>query len=387
MRVFVIGTVLTVSLVLCAHAAPSENELRLLLPETVYAVPGIETNIYFDNVVLAVNPANYVFDVTCGQGIQQNERWTFTPSPGDVGVHAFRLDVLDSTNRVVASAESRIVVTPADAVAGQPVSALLIGDSLTHASHYPARLLDISGGEGTPALTLIGSHAPRTDTPEIRHEGYGGWTAKRFATMYKDIARTGNSKERGSPFLYKDEAGTPCLDFDQYCADVSEGKKPEFITIFLGCNDTFSATDDTIEERIDDMLTHMDALLAMIHAASPDTRIGLIAAVPPTATQDAFGANYRCGQTRWQYRRNQHRVVERMHETYSGRDADNITLIPAYVNLDCVNNYPVTSAPSNAHATTTSTRQNNGVHPAEQGYRQIGDSIYCWMLAGMAETE
>jgi len=60
----VLGTLLP------AHAfddavADFAGEVRLTLPHTIYATTSVETNLYVDNVVLVVNPANYVFDVTC----------------------------------------------------------------------------------------------------------------------------------------------------------------------------------------------------------------------------------------------------------------------------------------------------------------------------------
>ena len=103
---------------------------------------------------------------------------------------------------------------------------------------------------------------------------------------------------------------------------------PDFVTIFLGCNDTFSVNDETIEARIDWMFGHYDALIGAIKKADPKTQIGAILLVPPAASQDAFGANYRCGQTRMQYRRNQHRVVERMLAHYGDREDEGIFLIP-----------------------------------------------------------
>jgi len=363
----------------------SAANVRLLLPDVVYAVPGVEMNVYFDNVTLVLNPANYAFDVTCNKGVQQAERWTYTPSDKDVGSHPFALEVRDQANRVIARATSTVRVVRADAGAGSSASALLIGDSLTHASVYSRRLLDLCVGPKNSKLTLVGSHVPKPDQPENRHEGYGGWTAKRFATYYTGVARTGSHKGCGSPFLYKDPQGKVGLDFGRYCKDVNSGRAPDFVTIFLGCNDTFAATDATIEERIDDMVVHMDALIGAIRGVAPKTHIGLLCPVPPAATQDAFGANYRCGQTRWQYKRNQHRVIERMTKRYGGRENDRIWLIPAFVNLDCLHNFPQQAARWNAHTSDATTRQNNGVHPAPTGYRQIGDTIYCWLKARLAD--
>ena len=368
--------------VLSPLAAADPGPVRLILPPVVYGAPGVETNIYFENVVLAVNPANYVFDVDCEKGIQQSERWTFTPTAEDAGTFPLVLRVLDEANTVVAEGTSSLVVVPAGPDAA--VSVLLIGDSLTHASVYSQTLLDLCANPGTPTLTLVGSHAPKED-PANRHEGYGGWTAERFATHFTEASRDAPYKERPSPFVYRDAAGNTGLDFARYCAEHNGGVAPDVVTIFLGCNDTFGATDENIEARIDTMFRHMDALVAMIHGYSPSTRIGLIAPVPPAASQDAFGANYRNGQTRWQYLRNQHRVVERMAAAYGGREAENLSLIPAYVNLDCHRNYAAARGPANARTEVEVARQNNGVHPSAEGYRQIGDSVFAWLVAGLGE--
>jgi lysophospholipase L1-like esterase len=125
-------------------------------------------------------------------------------------------------------------------------------------------------------------------------------------------------------------------------------------------------------------------LIEMIHGVRKDTKIGALLLVPPAATQDAFGANYQCGQTRWQYKRNQYRVVQRIMERYGNREAENLWLIPASVNLDCLHNYPQAAAPWNARTAEKGVRLANGVHPGAEGYRQIGDSIYCWMKAQLA---
>jgi len=382
--------VLCAGSVLAAPAAtpkqpPIPRKLDLTLPKTIYAVPGVEMNVYFDNVTLAVNPWHYAFDVTCRKGTQQAERWTFVPTDKDLGDHAFALDVRNDTNAVIDHAASTIHVTPRNAGAGKAISLLIIGDSLTAASVYPHHLLDLCKAPGNPKLTLIGSYGPGGKPGINRHEGYGGWTAHRFATYYTTRARTGERTGRGSPFIYKQADGKPKLDFAQYCKEFNGGQGPDFVTILLGCNDTFSSTDDTIEQRMATMFTHYDMLIKMIHGLRKDTQIGALLLVPGAATQDAFGTNYRCGQTRWQYKRNQHTVVKRMIARYGNREAENLYLIPANVNLDCVHNYPQRTGPWNARSKVKGARLSNGVHPAAQGYRQIGDSIFCWIKARLAE--
>lgn len=375
---------------------PRTNALRLILPPVIYALTDLETNVYFDNTFLALNPNNYGVDVICARGAQQNERWTWKPSTDpqkkDLGEHSFTLELRDDTNRVVTSASTliRVANRSVDAPPEKPVTLLIIGDSLTNASVYSQQVLDLANEDKLP-LKLIGTRGPGAEAQEgsgnglgNRHEGYGGWTAERFATKYNaGIARGGPYKECGSPFIYKDDPKNdeeaPKLDFARYCAEFNEGNAPDFVTILLGCNDTFNATDESIEERTDIMFAHYETLVTMIHALNPQTRIGAFLPMPPAATQDAFGANYGSGQTRWQYRRNQHRVLERMLETFGNREAENLFLLPAWLNLDPVHGFPSHTEKAHARTETEVVRQINGVHPSAEGYRQLGDGLYAWL--------
>lgn len=376
--------VLFVSLVIALRVGAEAGPVRLILPPVIPAVPGVEANLYFENVVLVVNPANYVFDVDCEKGTQQAERWTFTPKAEDAGSYALKLRVIDQNNAVIAEADSTVQVVPAGTGKDKSLTYLAIGDSLTHASVYTQTLLDRCDAPDTPELKLVGSHQPKNN-PLNRHEGYGGWTAERFATLYTGAPRVGVFHPWGSPFVYKNGDNPPEIDFGHYCQDYNGGASPNFVTIFLGCNDVFHAVDDNLESTIDGILKYMDQLIGMVHALDATTRVGVIAPVPPAGTQDAFGSNYNNGQTRWQYLKNQHRLLERMVAAYGGREAEGLSLIPAYINLDCHHNYPASEGPANARDTGSISRLNNGVHPNDAGYQQIGDSIYAWMLARCAE--
>lgn len=385
-----------VLLVLLAQPATATSDtdaftgrVRLALPPVIWAVPGIETNVYFDNVVLAVNSANYVFDVTCPKGFHLGERWTFTPAAEDVGDHPFLLEVRDESNSVIARNRSTLRVVPGDAGAGLDRALLMIGASWTEASVYPEHVLVLSKTAGNPKLRLIGSRGPGNQpaTGEVRHEGYSGWTAQAFITLSGPLARSGYHKrpETGSPFMYTTEDGKPRLDFARYCREFNGGLPPDLVTIQLGPNDVFTATEETIEARIDAMFGYYDQLVGMVRTAGRETQIGIALTVPPAVSQDGF-RNYRGAgrQTRWQYRRNQHRVVERMLERYGGREKENIFLIPTYLNLDTVHNYPRYTAAWNSRTAETGSRVNNGTHPSPEGYRQVGDSIYCWIKGVIA---
>jgi len=195
--------------------------------------------------------------------------------------------------------------------------------------------------------------------------------------------QNGRMRRQRSPFVFEVD-GQPRLDFQQYLDRNSGGQPPDFITILLGTNDTFGANEETIEGAIDVMFDNLDALIAEMQRVAPEAEIGLLHLVPPSASQDAFGASYRCGQTRWQFRRNVHRVIERQIEHYGAREDEGIFLVPAFVNLDTVHGFPHMNVRANAHTTTEVSRASNGVHPSTAGYYQIGDAIYCWLKSRLA---
>jgi hypothetical protein len=120
-------------------------------------------------------------------------------------------------------------------------------------------------------------------------------------------------------------------------------------------------------------------MIAGIRAAAPDAKIAILPPVPPSASQDAFGANYHSNQTRWGYLKNQHLAVLRLMQTFGDRENEKIYLVPAYTNLDCAHNFPSTLKAANARNESKIERATNGVHPAPAGYLQIADSIFGWI--------
>ena len=365
------------------------GKVRLMLPKYIYAVQGLETNIYFDNVILTINSANYAFDAKCAKGMQLAERWTYTPATDDAGDYPILINVRDETNAVLARAQSTVRVAAASAGSGTRISLLAVGDSLTQASVYTQHLLDLCSTGDNPRLVLIGSRGPGDKPPvgENRHEGYSGWTAEAFATLSGPESRSGYFKRpgTGSPFLYTEEDGRSKPDFARYCRDFNGAKPPDFVTFCLGTNDVFRVTDDDIEELIDRILLHYDALIGMVRAFGQNTRIGICLTVPPASSQDGF-RNYRgqAGQTRWQDRRNQHRFVERLIARYGNREDENTYLVPLYLTLDGVHSFPKRNSVWHARTAEEGSRIFDGVHPSPEGYRQMADTIYSWVKSCLA---
>jgi lysophospholipase L1-like esterase len=372
------------------------GEIRLILPPVIPAVPGIESNVYFENVCLVLNPANYAFDARSPKGVQWQDRWSYTPQADEAGDYPLVIEVRDATNKVIARASTVVHVVRPQTESEGFATVLMIGDSLTQAAIYPKQVYDLSIRDPYVLLKFIGSRGPDNLPPtgEVRFEGYNGWTAEAYATLQGSISRSGYFKrpETGSPFVYGNSAAASKLDFKRYCDEFNAGRGgPDFVTIMLGINDTFSSTDETIDQNIDRMLGYYDQLVAMIHGVRSTTKIGVAVVAPPSASQDGF-RNYNGArkQTRWQARRNAHRLVERFIRQYGSRERENIYLVPVYLNLDTVSNYPTANTPRSMRSSEVVARVNNGTHPADAGYQQMGDVFFCWIkwqLERAAETK
>ena len=364
-----------------------KEDVKLLLPDRIYAVPGVETNIYFANAVRVVNPANYVFEVKAPRGRCDEKRWRYTPSAQDKSGTFNLLFRVHGNDGVLAEKTVAVEVSPADAGKGGTLTMLIVGDSLTNATVYPKRILELFKAPGNPETRQIGSHAGsgRAVVPGgVAHEGYGGWTWRRFCEQWKsdrEFAKLKTNREKlyaRSQFI-KIENGEKKLDIQGYFDRMNGGKAPDIITFQLGVNDIFAATDENVDAQIEEIFRNMDKLLEAFRKAAPDAVIGVGVTTPGAATQDAFGKNYKSRHSRWQYKKNQHRLAGAMMRKFASANPYRVELVPVHLNLDCENNFPVLTEPVNQDNEKKIARQSNGVHPAPAGYRQIGDAFYCWM--------
>jgi len=357
---------------------------RLLLPKAIYAVPGLEMNLYFSNVFLTNNPANYAFIVECPKGRCCLKRWSLVPNDGDVGKYPLKLTVWNDDD-IVAQGECDVVVVPQNAGVGKHISMLIFGCSWVDAGMYPERLHELMRHQGNPHFSMIGSHSGmgRPVIPGgVALEGYGGWSYKSFATNFKRDPPAPYPSERfphipwNSPFVLL-RNGNPELDFTEYFKRVNAGNTPDIIMMQLGANDLFSADEHTINDAIKEALKYMNVLLDDIRKAAPQALIG-ISRNPFGSDQDGFGANYGCSFSWWQYARNCRRMQIATEEAIAQRNDQRLSIIPFDINLDRENNFPKQANAANAHNQTIIQRSSNGMHATNAGYEQFGDTLYCW---------
>ena len=326
----------------------------LTLPPVLYAVEGKEINIYFDNLI-SDDISRYNVNVTCAIGIQQNERWTCVPEAS--GRYKIGIDFYDDALKIVKNASARIIVSENSANRGVYRKLLFIGDSIIGIGAYTKELLALYEKDEMK-ISLLGTRGEA----ENRHEGYGG----------KSINWHFSNPE--SPFVFDG-----CFDFKRYMS-VNGYDEVDYVFIHLGANDVFAkTTDHMVDEVIHENRWKLETMIENIKADFKDIKIAILLSIPPSKNQDSFGANYRCGQTRWRYKRNIHRYVRALIEIFGERQSENVFLVPENVSLDTMYNMSIENVSANSRNTAKITRQNNGVHPAECGYHQLADSVYYFL--------
>jgi lysophospholipase L1-like esterase len=335
-----------------------KHTATLNLPATIPALVGAETNLYFDGIV-GGDYALYDVDINCSIGTQQAERWTVVPA--SAGTYALTFDLYrDGVG--VARATTSVVVKAAAVGTGITKSVVVIGDSLIDNATSPPTVLPTLFGAGDPMdITMLGT---RGTGPGL-HEGRSGWSTTTYTTLATSGGVT-NAFWDGSAFSF------PAWKTAQGYATV------DYAIVNLGINDVFSAaTDAEATTAITTALAQLGTMVTSITGTG--TKVGICVTTPPARSQDAFGASYGSGQTRWRYRRNLAAWNTALIATFGGRTAEGIYLLPTNAALDTVNNFPTTTAAVNARNATTSARQNNGVHCSSNGSAQIADVMHHWI--------
>lgn len=345
------------------EAIPTKDTVHIDLPPTLYAVEGTELSIYFANVLRANVPLSTLdIRVTCSKGALYQPFWRVTPEADDSGTFPLTLSVYFA-NHLITSKESRLIIAPANAGTGLTRQILMIGDSIT-ANGIMATELQHMFETNTMKLVFKGAKG----IPPVVFEATKGWGVDQF---YTDAS--------SSPFFFDGK-----FDFAQYLTKNSISLAAgDWVTINLGINDVFSINNDqALTDKINEMITAYNAMIANIVQAVPGVRIGVCLTIPPPSGQDSFGLVYGTGQTWARYEYNNKTLVAALINAFGASEASGIYLIPINVNIDTVYNYTTQSIPVNArNPSITFTTAPNGVHPANSGYYQIADSFKAFLKA------
>ena len=361
------------------------RKVNLQLTEKIYAVPGIECNIYFNNIVTVINYKNYAFEVICDIGRTDSTRWRVTPEEKDIGEHKLTVRVYDE-NGIVEEA-STILCVVAPVTEKKKMSLLIMGASQTGAVGYPERIFELMKAEKNVDFSMVGTNSGGYAAPVpggVAHEGYGGWGWNSFFTRYGIEESTENDGLhpsrpwiRNSRFLFPDGDGYK-FDLKAYCDKYNQGNVPDTLVIMLGINNIFGAKCNKEIDKIwlSDIYPYMKKLVEEFRKLNPSIHIAFATLTPGAFSQDAFGKSYQCAYTQWQWRKN---LCYYMKKLFKVVKELNVGLIPVHAVVDGDNGYPETEEPVNERSEKIVSRQSNGVHPNPSGYGQIGDCMFAYL--------
>jgi lysophospholipase L1-like esterase len=377
--------------------------LKSGLPEIIYAVPGIECNIYFENVLDTAVYKNYACEVRCERGTQGEHRWFWTPDKTDAGaVFDLELSVFNDYGKMLSSS-CKIVVAAEAAEPERKFTLSLLADSGV-GCRYPDHILQVMQEQGFVNYTPVGSHSgagKMAEPGEAMHDGYGGFSWKCFLNRWlysvEELPEVQNEAEAEqmrvlgvvdtpksnayrlrSPLLKLVE-GKVTADLPGWLQKINGGNAPDYIVIQLGGNDIFMPRPEELDEKIVQVMENASKLLAELRKLAPRARIG-VTTCPLGCGQDGFGKNYDCMQSRFQYRRNAHRYNREITELVRNLGDEGITIIPLHQAIDPVDSYVTIETKAHARSSRNVIRFNNGLHPTREGGFQLGDAIASWLI-------
>lgn len=342
----------------------------LTLPAAICALVGQQRWIYFDAIVRG-RASDYEWDVSVSGGVaanyvQLNEGLRITPTA--TGNATLTITAIDpKSGRIAGTATTVVQIAAAAAGAATAVNVLFVGDSLTVGyvdSGTPAsgemvktvRDLSVAEGGGGLVVTLLGT---KGSAPNV-HEGVTGQTVDYFRS---NVA---------SPFVFSGS-----FNFAAYMAAQSYSGV-EFVFFQLGTNDVSSAASDGNAETLACIAAaKYEEMIASIHAYDSNTKVIICAPPPPAAEQNAFGASYSSGLSRSKMKRHLAAFAKVLQRRFEGRTAEKIYFAWPGLNLDTTNNMSrAVAAVANSRTAVTVARQSDGIHPALEGYRQLGDAMW-----------
>ena len=377
--------------------------LLLALPEIIYAVPGIECNIYFENVIDSAVYRNYACEVRCDRGTQGEHRWFWTPEKSDAGAgFDWELSLFNDCGKIL-SGKCKVVVAADSSAPQRRFTLSLLADSGV-GCRYPDHLLSVMQEHGFVNYTPVGSHSGggKPAAPgEAWHDGYGGFSWKCFLNRWcysvEELPEVQNEAEAEqmralgvvdtpkcnayrlrSPLL-KLVDGKAVADLPGWLQKINGGAAPDYIVIQLGGNDIFMPRPEEIDARVKEVMENARALLAELRKIAPHAVIG-VTTCPLGCGQDGFGKNYGCMQSRYQYRRNANRYNREITELVRTLGDEGITIVPIHQAIDPVDSYVTVEIPAHARSSRMVTRFNNGLHPTREGGFQLGDAIANWLI-------
>lgn len=408
------------------------------LAEKYYLVVGDRFELFFRGVIKKHNPYLYYIIAECEKGFTYNRYFTYTPTKEEVGEYILTIKVLDDEGNVIEQKDTTLIVNEVSK-AKKPLNILCIGDSETVNGVWPYVGYNKYNDIFPNLLNFIG----KMKKEEIGYEGYGGWQWKTFfdyeiesrtssliiygnfnlSTKYLNTRWESSNLEfilieikdsslkfkRGSnntslvnptigqtikcidhdvileisKYEYVDanpfwNSDTKEVDFIKYIND-NNFEQPDLVFTFLTGNGLYMpySTEFTNHKE------YAPKFIEKLHQAFPQALIGIMGIEQPccnggvTACYGASGYYhdwYGYALTAFNY----DEWLENLCNTmpYSGYTV----YFDTKAQFDSEYNYPVEETTVNNRSKTVERIGINGLHPSMDGYLQIGDAFYRFLV-------
>lgn len=406
------------------------------IPRKFYLVTGDHFELFYRGAIRKYNPYEYYVKANCEKGYTYNRKFTYTPKEGEEGEYEISITMYDDDGNILESEKSILVVNKPEKPK-RKLNVLCIGDSETVNGQWPYTVYERFTDLFPNSLNFIG----KMKRDEIGYEGYGGWqwktfcfdeTESRTSSVWIDCKHnltdvnihskwSNNSLEwiletikpnklkfkRGfnntkvvnpkiegymesldnlekiyvqkyeysdaNPFWNND---TKELDFKKYIKD-NNFDTPDIVLTFLTGNGLYIPYAKTIPHHE----KYCPLFLKTLHEVFPNALIGVMGIELPCVNGGVtacYGANgyyhdwYAYLYTVFTY----NKWLEEFTLTHS----DYMMYSDMKCQFDCENNYPYEMEKVNNRSQVLEKIGVNGLHPTNEGYKQIGDAFYRFLV-------
>lgn len=332
-----------------------ERKVTILIPDTIYSVVGMETNIYWESAIAVSELDSVIIEVT-GNGENLGNRWRYLPTTA--GTITFNVIVRDLKYRVLASKTVTVISVVKAVSTAKTLTAIHLGDSMIDNQYHLAHLeSDMSDSNIT--YNIIGT---RTYS-----EGRGGWTSG----MYMNASTDPNVP---NPFY---NPTTQTFDFSYYMQQQGYSGV-DVVFVFLGTNDIKGTTQFSgIASSVYGTMKNLKAIVDSIHAY--DSTIKVCVEIPAigAAQQYPYAKMYGNNLIKQSLHKfGIQRQAAFMLSLFSGKESENTYVLPVGNSLDNVNGFPTTEVDASARITNRITVQTDCYHPTSDGYYQFADAEF-----------
>ena len=416
---------------------------RLTLPSVIYAVVGKQLNLYYDAMILGVdngmfNPSNCSVQVICNVGFGRERNYQYTPIVGEVGDHTFTVKVFDDNKNVLQSKTIILRVIAANAPSGVK-NVLMVGDSTLNNGPVTPTVRDNFVALGTNIPLFRGGKG----TAPANHYGWSGAEFSTFATQgsltyyafnvsgvsavaigsifsnngsqftitevylnsgsgYLRCTKSGANEPNTSGVLTKvSGTGDATINYSAFTIDPANqfwntatnkldianyrnilgmgSAKFDIVTFRLGVNESFG----TVKSEADrlQVIQYAKNLITSFLADNSATKIIIELPTTDGNTRGGWAANYGSSNPKEDYQLNVWRLRELIISTFdNGEYNANVEVCATGCMVDRYYGFGRTSTQIADRIPINEYWHTNAVHPATEGYYQLGDALFPHIL-------